>query len=580
MSDRFDQLTKQIGQTTSRRGALRALGAGLVGLAFGSLVTKKAIAADPATSLRCRSECQTKCSTRDPATGRLTTNFVCLRDCVAACNAGSCGTKLLKPCGVDDVTIEAIKRARLALAGGADDVPLSPQGCVRYTRQRDSNNIVISEKITYAGLASLVWTHTATRSESFLDADFDGCPEQRTLITRGATRNDDKVVVSDFSSTTAVLVRRTTYTRSGDVMRIVVEEANNLGNLAQVANVVQSVFVQAPPRRDCLPEGSSDPNCGVSCTGQQCSSSNLSSQFQAALDKGLSCLFGRGMPEIAKIIRTAAINDFSLVCDPNLPNTAAAMLNFWDGFVDVTNNKTVFVNPNIFCCLSTNGQSSVLFHEFLHINLPAHWNSNTDDHIDRVLACQSLCFNCTKVPDQCSCALCLGTLPSSSKCSDLQCCPGIRSCCPSGKDSCSTGCKDLKNDSQNCGACRRECTACETCVSGKCVQKDCGPCSACELSLGGACLPIPKCCAPGQTPCIGLGGSAVCCGSTSKCCSGSGCFTQNVICCKQGHACHVGELCLTNPDGFHLCCPPERPQACKDGCRPRGQQGLPPGFCS
>lgn len=46
MSNAFDDLTRQIGRAESRRGALRALGVGLLAAAFGSLVSKKA-AADP-----------------------------------------------------------------------------------------------------------------------------------------------------------------------------------------------------------------------------------------------------------------------------------------------------------------------------------------------------------------------------------------------------------------------------------------------------------------------------------------------------------------------------------------------------
>lgn len=48
MSEAFDQLTRQIGQARSRREALRVLGTGLLGVAFGSLVGKKALAQDPA----------------------------------------------------------------------------------------------------------------------------------------------------------------------------------------------------------------------------------------------------------------------------------------------------------------------------------------------------------------------------------------------------------------------------------------------------------------------------------------------------------------------------------------------------
>ncbi len=100
MSDGFDQLTKQIGQATSRRGALRALGAGLLGILFGAATSKNAVAADPATSLRCRSECQTKCSAKDLKTGRVRMDFICYRECVPTCE--TCGT-----CKVCDLSTQA-----------------------------------------------------------------------------------------------------------------------------------------------------------------------------------------------------------------------------------------------------------------------------------------------------------------------------------------------------------------------------------------------------------------------------------------------------------------------------------------
>ena len=596
MSDLFDQLTKQIGQATSRRDALRALGAGLFGLAFGSLGAKQAVAADPATSPRCRSECQTKCSTRDPKTSRVTTNFACLRDCVAACNLTTCGTKLTNPCGMDDVTIDAIKRARLALAGGADDVPLSQQGCARYTRIRGLAGEITSEVISYAGRPSLVWKHTSSYSESTLDADLDGCPERRTRITKGATRSTDKITIEDIEPGTGATRLRTSYTRNHETVQVLVEAIDATGVLSAISKFDLGLFIGATIAL----------NCTTQCTSQQCDSETLNGQLRKGIERGIECMSRRGFARIDDLARTLLLNSFSVECANDFITKSfvggnIAALNPWDAIVGAIPGDvvTIYVNPDLFCCLSENDQESVLFHEFLHVDLPLHLYSSTDDHVDQILACQSLCFDFPRRPDRCSCALCLGTSPTSSQCSDLGCCAGQQLCgsvccpsekicsnnqcidsCPSGKDNCPTGCKDLKKDPQNCGACGKTCGKCQACVNGKCEQKDCGQCAACDNATGN-CVPIATCCSPGQDPCTDSSGFTGCCSTAYKCCPGAGCAQKEVVCCKNGYVCNPGTACSTAPNGLKLCCPPDRPLACKDGCRlPGSQKYLPPGYCA
>jgi len=74
MSNKFDELTKGLAQTVTRRGALKKFGVGLAGMALACFgLANKAEASD------CATKCSTRCSKSFPVGSPL------YRACYAAC---------------------------------------------------------------------------------------------------------------------------------------------------------------------------------------------------------------------------------------------------------------------------------------------------------------------------------------------------------------------------------------------------------------------------------------------------------------------------------------------------------------
>ena len=80
----------------------------------------------------------------------------------------------------------------------------------------------------------------------------------------------------------------------------------------------------------------------------------------------------------------------------------------------------ITIGEEAFCALDPREQLGILFHEVSHLDDPAHVPEqeaapNRAD-VDRMYACQDLCFKPPNAVTQCACATCLNT----SKC-DMRC---------------------------------------------------------------------------------------------------------------------------------------------------------------
>jgi hypothetical protein len=107
----------------------------------------------------------------------------------------------------DEITPELLKAAFEAIAGGATDVPLSPDGSLRFVRTTTSTG---GTDAIVRGAATLVlWVHDGDTTTTTADQDGDGNAELRITATRAPLRtavvqldlDDDGVVDRTVSMT-------------------------------------------------------------------------------------------------------------------------------------------------------------------------------------------------------------------------------------------------------------------------------------------------------------------------------------------------------------------------------------------
>jgi hypothetical protein len=123
-------------------------------------------------------------------------------------------------------------------------------------------------------------------------------------------------------------------------------------------------------------------------------------------------------------------------------------------------------------------------------------------------------------------------------------CVGTMACnggpvCDAGQVCCLDGCQDLRSDFRNCGGCGRTCAAGNVCVDGACRPTNaCGP--------GGLCARGQLCC---DSRCIDVlsdrvncGACGLRCGDTQRCTAGR-CESPG---CGDGGACAAGSVCCVD----------------------------------
>jgi hypothetical protein len=423
----FDELTRRIATTKSRREALRVLAGGIAGLFISTAAQDKAIA----QQISCKDRCRSKCTSR--TNGRVQLDFACLRTCVADCGSSGCGTKVLEPCGVDRVTVTSLDAARLAILGGANDVPLSPQGCVRYQRVHNTQGQITSETISYGAKPGLTWSHLPTRTEINMDADLDGCPEWRAVITRGATINDRKVEIVELNSPTGNIRSRKTFTQTNDVVHVQQEESDASGQLRLVAKYDTGLSVSAGTSPGAAPAAGP-------CSSSDCIESILQDKLRRALDDGLQCLHKNKVFDLEMQVTAAYFRLPIKVRCANLDAAKdASTITPFPFPLDLFPNVNIDVNQNRFCGLSEQEQRGILFHELMHLVIPDHDPDQERDigkreSVDRLYGCQSMCFNPPNNVTQCACASCLGTTKCDGRCDKalgfLDCSDDFGAWCP------------------------------------------------------------------------------------------------------------------------------------------------------
>jgi hypothetical protein len=361
------------------------------------------------------------------------------------CTSGRCqgGVCVSQGCGSELPTPTSLAAARDRIAAGETDVALSSGGCWRYRRTLNGTSIT-TETILEAGGAVLTWSHTATESIGEQDTNRDGFFERKIRIVRGETANDERIEVHRFSSQTRAVIRRETYTRDNGTIHVLWERDDGSGDL-EIEAEFDTTLTQILKVND--PDGASlhaqeTTSLGVETvtrravtltkhgiTVHDCASAqqaeDLINDFLTGVGKGNRCMQSKGRGDIGN-----AVLDFSskvpvdIICDPKLPKDVIAninsheVLNAWPFDPRIK----IRVNPQNYFNRPLENRQSTMWHEMLHLALGPHdeqaESSGRRREIDRVYACQGLCFNIAlSVPQtKCSCARCLETNKCDARC--------------------------------------------------------------------------------------------------------------------------------------------------------------------
>jgi hypothetical protein len=354
--------------------------------------------------------------------------------CNGACSPGSA----TGPCAADPVTIETLEAARSALAAGAISVKLSSQGCARYERTV-VGGMVTAERILMEDRPALAWAHTDAESTGQRDADLDGVFEWRATVQRGATERDAHTEITDYMPASTAVASRVTYARADDIVHVRREQADAGGILRTVSEFDAGLEVGAPADRgragttQPLPGRAAAAGMAISaCAPDQ--EPHLRERLRHAIDVGLECMRHNEAFYIwLDVLSHYAGRDVLFDCRPGLPNDLCAAVST-RSIYDPGGPIRIGISEDCFFDLSDYEQSSLLWHEMLHLNLGPHDPQAPDygrfQSIDRVEACEVLCFGPGN-PSQCSCATCLGTNVCDPRCSIYSDCdPNLQYLCP------------------------------------------------------------------------------------------------------------------------------------------------------
>ena len=434
MHESFDTLTREIARSRSRREALKALGRGLVTLFVASLGGRTMSAAD-IDQAACRQRCGKTCTT--VTNGQVRTDFACVRACATQCTPSSCPPGNPDLCGGDPVTLDSMDAAREAIANGVNEGPLSPNGCVRYRQEVDSSGQVTSQAILHAGMTVFVWNHTPTQSTGARDIDLNGCPDWRATARYGTTINDDKAVFEDLVDASGKTLARQTYTRTDDVIHVVLEEVDDAGTLQVVDAFDTDLYEDNELGSDSSIVPASVTTSG--CNADQ--AQRLKDRLRDGIGTGLTCMqhFKNGAVETT-MTWNYTFRDIVIRCAPLPTNVAARVSN--RSFYNPKSTIEISVNQaRFFTDLSDYEQGKTLWHEMLHLHFGPH-NKNAKrnlsryDEFDQVTACEDLCFGPADVT-KCKCARCLKTDKCDPRCQIYQECDsalGYQCPCPRGRN--------------------------------------------------------------------------------------------------------------------------------------------------
>jgi hypothetical protein len=319
-------------------------------------------------------------------------------------------------------TAAQMEAAAAALAGGATDVMLTPDGIWRY--QRTTAAGTRTDKLLVSGKEVLVFEHMGDRSVGRQDADGDGVFEWETEAMRSASPTEGRVTTTRYTGNPRVPSERTTYTRMGDMVTVALEQSD-AGALKKVREFTKPLETDRA--------GATIAQAG--CTPADCDPAALKDKLRMAADQGLVCLHGKGANDLEMRLTNAYMNNKIEVKCGKLGMSMgrqrlATTLTPLPFPLDLDPHGEIVVDDTAFCGLGATDQLAVLFHELTHFDDPSHVPEQETDprraDVDRMYACQDLCFKPPSSVTQCACATCLNTTKCDKRCDTslgFQMCP-------------------------------------------------------------------------------------------------------------------------------------------------------------
>lgn len=334
----------------------------------------------------------------------------CTADCTCAPITSTTTTTL--PSLSSDPTWDALRAAAEAVAGGADETALTPDGTTwTYARTRTGGEVT-GETLRHAGVVVLQWSHAGTETQGAADQDEDGIFERRWHVVRTAA-DAGTTIVTDDPEDDGTPVRRVTYTVAGTALGVVIEA--DLGSGLEEVDTFSTTTIQTNAGPGVVAQA-------ADCTaGQQ---QQLEAQFMQAWEQGKKCFRDLGLDETLNFLIWKLGTDGIRIQCGELSGDNCAEIDISDSllFGALPVNVGVTIDPNNFfnspICLAN--QLNVLWHEVLHVAHGPHAPGFTATN-DETYACTALCFNTTGRPNapaatKCQCATCLDTDACDPRC--------------------------------------------------------------------------------------------------------------------------------------------------------------------
>ncbi|HYN90109.1 MAG TPA: hypothetical protein VER55_16360, partial [Ardenticatenaceae bacterium] len=127
------------------------------------------------------------------------------------CLNGEC----VSDCDPRSITAASLGAALRQLDSGANEVSLSPQGCIQYRREYRGEMLVL-EETTVNGQLLFEWRYTVGQANGWRDRDLDGFFESRTATAFDDGTGSFRTIDTEYSPETRAPVRRQTLSPAED----------------------------------------------------------------------------------------------------------------------------------------------------------------------------------------------------------------------------------------------------------------------------------------------------------------------------------------------------------------------------